>query len=289
MPTAACNVSITSNRSAASNAPNASCAPATLADLACAFGLEVEDPDLAGITFPVRGLKAGDTLVRAGDRFDSIYVIRCGFFKTVRIDAAGNEMVVALPMGGDAIGLDGFDPGRYTADVIALDVSHVAVIPFARLAQLAREHPCLERVLYRLFSRELVREHGMIWLLGTLDAESRLATFLLDLSERFGQLGYSRTSFELRMTRQEIGSYLGIKLETVSRTLSGLAAAGLISVDRRTVTLNDIPGLQRILEPGHASPEPKSGTVPAPARTAVPPEAKQRGFFPVRGLAMAAA
>ena len=289
MPTAACNASVTNNRSAASNAPNASCAPATLADLACALGLEVADPDLAGITFPVRRLKAGDTLVRAGDHFDSIYVIRSGFFKTVRIDEAGNEMVLALPMGGDAIGLDGFDPGRYTADVIALDASHVAVIPFARLAQLAREHPCLERVLYRLFSRELVREHGMIWLLGTLDAESRLATFLLDLSERFGRLGYSRTSFELRMTRQEIGSYLGIKLETVSRTLSGLAAAGLISVDRRTVTLNDIPGLRRILEPGHASAERPCGTVPAAARTPAPPEAKQRGFFALRSLAMAAA
>jgi CRP/FNR family transcriptional regulator len=288
MSTVTCHASITS-KNAASNAPAASCAPATLADLACALGPEVADPDLAGITFPVRRLKAGDTLVRAGDRFDSIYVIRSGFFKTVRIDAAGNEMVLALPMGGDAIGLAGFDPGRYTADVIALDASQVAVIPFARLAQLAREHPCLERVLYRLFSRELGREHGMMWLLGTLDAEARLATFLLDLSERFGRLGYSRTSFELRMTRQEIGSYLGIKLETVSRTLSGLAAAGLIGVDRRTVTLHDIPGLRRILEPRDASPQRQSGTVPAEARAPAPPEAKQRGFFGVRGLALAAA
>ena len=289
MPTANCNALATNDRTATSIAPAAACALAGFADLACAFGLEVVDSDLAGITFPVRRLKAGDTLVRSGDRFDSIYVVRSGFFKTVRIDAAGNEMVVALPMGGDAIGLDGFDPGRYTADVVALDASLVAVLPFARLAQLAREHPCLERALYRVFSRELGRERSMIWLLGTLDAEARLATFLLDLSERFGRLGYSRTCFELRMTRQEIGSYLGIKLETVSRTLSGLAAAGLIGVDRRTMTLHDIPALRRILEPKDAGPVPQSGTVPAAARVPAPPEAKQRGFFALRGLAMAAA
>ncbi|MGE5795026.1 MAG: Crp/Fnr family transcriptional regulator [Bacteroidota bacterium] len=289
MPTNACNASVTNIGTAASNAPAAACGLATLADLACAFGLEVTDSELAGITFPVRRLKAGDTLVRAGDRFDAIYVIRSGFFKTVRIDEAGNEMVMALPMGGDAIGFDGFDPGQYTADVIALDASLVAVLPFARLAQLARTHPCLERALFRAFSRELGRDRSMIWLLGTLDAESRLATFLLDLSERFGRLGYSRTSFELRMTRQEIGSYLGIKLETVSRTLSGLAADRLISVDRRTVTLDDVPGLRRILAHRDAAPDPGAEAMPTAARAAAPREAKQTRFSAVRGLAMAAA
>jgi CRP/FNR family transcriptional regulator len=284
----ACNASAT-NRAAASNAPTTACALATLADLTCAFGLEDADPDLARITFPVRRLKAGDTLVRAGDRFDTVYVIRSGFFKTVRTDAAGSEMVLALPMGGEAIGLDAIDPGRYTADVIALDASLVAVVPFARLTQLAREHPSLERALFRAFSRELGREHSMIWLLGTLDAEARLAAFLLDLSERFGRLGYSRTVFELRMTRHEIGSYLGIKLETVSRTLSGLAAGGLIAVDRRTVTLKDLPGLRRILEPGDASAEREFGTVPAAARALPSRNERQTQFPPARGVALATA
>ncbi|MCC6608636.1 MAG: helix-turn-helix domain-containing protein [Burkholderiales bacterium] len=234
----------------------ASCMPATLADLAPAFGEEITDPALAGITFPVRRIRLGEALVRAGDPFDAIYVIRCGFFKTVRVDEFGNEVVLGLPMSGEAIGLDGIDPGHYTADVIALDTSFVAVVPFARLAQLAREHPPVERVLYRAFSRQLGREHGMIWLLGTLNAEARVATFLLDLSDRFGRLGYSRTAFALRMTRQEIGSYLGLKLETVSRTLSALAAAGLLTVDRKTVILNDIPALRRLAQPhGESSSE----------------------------------
>jgi CRP/FNR family transcriptional regulator, anaerobic regulatory protein len=225
-------------------------ASVSLADLAPGLGLTVAaDPRFAEITFSVRRLKAGETLYRAGDRFDAIYAVRSGFFKTVCVEPAGSEVVLAFPMGGDLVGLDGLDPGRYTADVVALDTCHVAVLPFARLVQLGREHPAIERLLYALFSRELVRDHGMIRLLGTLNAEARVAAFLLDLSERFGHLGYSRASFALRMTRQELGSYLGIKLETVSRTLSAFAVAGLIAVDRRMLILRDLAGLRRIVEP----------------------------------------
>jgi CRP/FNR family transcriptional regulator len=225
-----------------------------LADLALLFGAEVADLRLTGVTFSVRRVRAGDALVRAGDRFDAIYFVRCGFFKSVRIDEAGNEVVLSLPMTGEAIGLDGVDTGHYTADVIALDTSFVAVIPFASLTQLGREHPPIERALYRAFSHALGREHTMICLLGTLTAEARVASFLLDLSERFGRLGYSRIEFALRMTRQEIGSYLGIKLETVSRTLSALAAAGVIGVDRRTVILQDMPALRRLVQPKSEEP-----------------------------------
>ena len=157
--------------------------------------------------------------------------------------------MLAFPMGGDVIGLDGLDAERYASDVVALESSHVAVVSFARIARLGHEYPCIERLLYAAFSRELIRERNMIWLLGTLHAEARLATFLLDLSERFGRLGYSRASFALRMSREEIGSYLGIKLETVSRAFSAFAAAGLMTVDRKEVTLRDLPGLQRVVRP----------------------------------------
>ena len=228
-------------------------ASVSLADLAPGLGLTVAaDPRFAEVTFSVRRLKAGETLYRAGDKFDAIYAVRSGFFKTVCVEPAGSDVVLAFPMGGDLVGLDGLDSGRYTADVVALDTSHVAVLPFARLVQLGREHPSIERLLYAFFSRELVRDRGMIWLLGTLNAEARVAAFLLDLSERFGRLGYSRTSFALRMTRQEQGSYLGIKLETVSRTLSAFAAAGLIAVDRRMLVLRDLAGLRRIVGPRDA-------------------------------------
>ena len=97
------------------------------------------------IGFPVRQLKAGETLHRAGDRFDAIYVVRSGFLKTVSVDRTGEEQVLAFPMGGDVIGLDGLDTERYASDVVALDASHVAVVSFARIARLGHDLPCVER------------------------------------------------------------------------------------------------------------------------------------------------
>jgi CRP/FNR family transcriptional regulator len=201
-----------------------------------------------GVTFSVRRIKPGETLCRAGDEFEALYVVRSGFLKMVSLDPVGNEQVLSFPMRGDVIGLSSLEPGHYTADAIALDSCHIVVVPFDRIANLSRSVPGIERLLYTTFSRELARRQRVIRLLGMLSAEARVAAFLLDMSERFAQLGCSRSSFVLRMTREEIGSYLGIKLETVSRTLSALASAGLITVDRREVTLKDTAGLRSILE-----------------------------------------
>lgn len=235
---------------AASAWAHADLASVTLPELAALLGGCVDaGREIPEIRFPVRQLKAGEALHRAGDRFDAIYVVRSGFLKTVSVDRSGAEQVLAFPMSGDVIGLDGLDAERYASDVVALEASQVAVVPFTRIARLGHEYPCVERLLYAAFSRELIRKRNMIWLLGTLNAEARLATFLLDLSERFGRLGYSRSSFALRMSREEIGNYLGIKLETVSRAFSAFAAAGLIAVDRKEVTLIDQAGLHRVVRP----------------------------------------
>jgi CRP/FNR family transcriptional regulator, anaerobic regulatory protein len=243
-------------------------APVRFTDLVALLGIAWPfDAALADVTFPVRRIKAGETLYHAGDHFNSIYVVRSGFFKSVSTDSNGAELVLGFPMAGDVIGLDGVDSGRYLADLVALDISNVAVIPFHQLAHLGHDHPCVERLLYSLFSRELVQKNTMAWVLGTLTAEARIASFLLDLSQRFGRLGYSRTSFALRATREEIGSYLGLKLETVSRTLSGFAASGLIEVQRRQLTLVDLGGLRRILDPKAPDHERRCTRASAPAVT----------------------
>jgi len=237
------------------------CAPASLADCAPALDETLADPKLLGFTFPMRRVRPREALVRAGDRCDAIHVIRHGFFKSVRIDEAGNEVVLGLALTGETIGLEGIEPGRYVADVIALDTGFVGVVSFARLMQLGREHSLVERAIYRAFSRELERKHRRIWMLCALNAEARLADFLLDLSERLGRPGHSRTTFALHMSRREIGSYLALRLETVSRAFSALAARGLLSVDRKTVILTDIPALRRFAKPqgqewgGHVRPD----------------------------------
>lgn len=220
-----------------------------LQELAALLGVALDVPaGMPDVEFSVRRLQPGETLCRAGDEFEALYVVRSGFLKTVSFDGAGNEQVLAFPMRGDAIGVDGFDQGHYTADAIALESCHVIIVPFMRVTGLGRRIPGIERLIYSIFNHELVHRQNMVRLLGMLNAEARVAAFLIDLSERFGRLGCSRSSFVLRMTRQELGSYLGIKLETVSRALSAFAASGMMDVSRRDVVLNDVEGLRRKVE-----------------------------------------
>jgi CRP/FNR family transcriptional regulator len=214
--------------------------------------LHIDCPDaawLARTVFVLRRVREGESLVRAGDKFHSLYVVRSGCFKTVYTDLSGSEQVLGFPMSGDLMGADGIDSGHYSSTAVSLDTSEVVIVPFASLARLADECPTLEALLYRVLSRELVRVQNMAWTLGTLGAEGRVAAFLLSLSARLGALGYSRCSFNLRMTRQEIGSYLGLKLETVSRALSALNTSGVIQVHQRSIDIVDAEALHSVIDP----------------------------------------
>lgn len=204
-------------------------------------------------SFSTRRLREGESLYRVGDPFHTLYVIRAGFFKTVLVDANGLEQVLAFPMQSDLMGADGIASGHYASEAVALEDSEVVVVPFSALSSLSRQSPAFERALFALMSRELVREQGMLYVVGILGAEGRVAAFLLNTAERFGALGYSRSSFNLRMTRQEIGSYLGLKLETVSRALSAFDAAGLIKVHLKQVDIVDAAGLRRYVDSHPAS------------------------------------
>jgi CRP/FNR family transcriptional regulator len=214
--------------------------------------LHIDYPDeawLARTAFALRRVREGEALVHAGDKFHSLYVVRSGCFKTVYTDFSGSEQVLGFPMCGDLMGADGIDSGHYSSTAIALDTSEVVIVPLTGLARLVYECPSLEALLYRVLSRELVRVQNMAWTLGTLGAEGRVAAFLLSLSARLGALGYSRCSFNLRMTRQEIGSYLGLKLETVSRALSALNTAGIIQVHQRSIDIVDADALRGVVDP----------------------------------------
>ena len=234
--------------------------------------LHIDCPDeawLARTTFALRRVREGESLLRAGDKFHSLYVVRSGCFKTVYTDLSGIEQVLGFPMSGDLMGADGIDCGYYGSTSVSLDMSEVVIVPLSSLAQLACECPGLDALLYRVLSRELVRVQNMAWTLGTLGAEGRVAAFLLALSARLGALGYSRCSFNLRMTRHEIGGYLGLKLETVSRALSALNACGIIEVHQRSVDIVDAGALRGVIDPaagiaGKIAPRLQS----APARSA---------------------
>ncbi|MEY3200530.1 MAG: hypothetical protein RIR70_80 [Pseudomonadota bacterium] len=224
------------------------CSACAMAALCLPADLSVEDiARLESLLGNRRRLKRGQHLYRAGDGFDALFAIRNGFFKTDVLNEDGRDQVTGFQMAGELLGLDGISSTRHTCNAMALEDSDVCVIPFSSLEHAAREIEGLQRNLMKLMSREIVRDHGLMMLLGTMRADERLAAFLLNLSQRFMARGWSPAEFHLRMTREEIGSYLGLKLETVSRAFSRFHDEGLISVQQRHIRILDTSGLRGML------------------------------------------
>jgi CRP/FNR family transcriptional regulator len=196
-----------------------------------------------------RSIKRGAALFHNGEPFTSLYAVRTGFFKTSLTTEDGRDQVTGFQMAGEIIGLDGIVNERHTCDAIALEDAEVCVMPFDRIEEISREVGALQKHVHRIMSREIVREHGVMLLLGSMRAEERLAAFLLNLVQRLQARGFSRTELILRMTREEIGSYLGMKLETVSRTFSRFAEEGIIEVKQRHIHIQDAEALKRLVNP----------------------------------------
>lgn len=190
--------------------------------------------------------KTGQRVHTIGQPFDTLYIVHSGFLKTVLIDEFGNEQVLSFPMKGDLFGVDGIHTKRYASEAVALSNCDLILLPFKKLTQLGRTYAEFEHAMYSVMSRELVREQSMVSMLGALSAEARVARFLVNLSERYAEMGYSSKLFNLRMTRHEIGSYLGLTLETVSRTLSAFNEIGLITVDQRSIGIKDLEALRTL-------------------------------------------
>ncbi|MEO8202521.1 MAG: helix-turn-helix domain-containing protein [Betaproteobacteria bacterium] len=224
------------------------CAGCNLREACLPEGLtSVEMLRMENLVYARRKVKRGEALFRTGDRFSSLYALRVGFFKTAVLHGNGREQVTGFQMAGELLGLDGVGTGEHSSHAVALEDCEVCVLPFALIEEIGREIPALQRHLQGSLSREIVRDHGVMMLLGSMRAEERLAAFLLNLSKRFARRGWSASDFHLRMTREEIGSYLGLKLETVSRLFSKFQAEGLMEVNQKHVCIADIEGMQRLL------------------------------------------
>ncbi|HZW75923.1 MAG TPA: helix-turn-helix domain-containing protein [Caldimonas sp.] len=195
-----------------------------------------------------RKVARGTTLFRAGDRADALFAVRTGFFKTFVRSHQGEEQITGFQMAGELIGLSGIDSGVQQVDAVALEDSQVCVVPLADLEALEREAPSLQVRFHRVMSHEIAASHQAMLQLGSMHAEERVAAFLLNLMHRLAARGFSATSLVLRMSRDEIGSFLGLTPETVSRTLSGFQASGLLVVRQRLIEVTDATGLQRVLD-----------------------------------------
>jgi CRP/FNR family transcriptional regulator len=231
------------------NRAHVACPTCKLHDLCLSEGLDAECMRQIDelVTARIR-LRKGETLFRTGDRFTSLYAIRSGSCKTVSLLEDGHDQVAGYHMPGEIIGTDGVGADVHGCQAVALEDTEVCALPFERLAALGRQNGRVQHNLHRLLSREITRERAVMMLLGTMDAEQRLAAFLLDLSRRYQALGYSSCEFVLRMTREEIGSYLGLKLETVSRLFSRFQREGLVQVQGRVVKLLDRASVKRLID-----------------------------------------
>lgn len=196
-----------------------------------------------------RKIKRGESLFQSGEKFTNLFAIRTGFFKTCIASEDGRLQVTGFQMAGEIVGLDGIVNDTHTCDAVALEDAEVCVMPFDRIEEISREVNSLQRHVHKIMSREIVREHGVILFLGSMRAEERLAAFLLNLVQRLHARGFSQSELILRMSREEIGSYLGMKIETVSRTFSKFVEENIVEVKQRHVRILNTDALKDIVNP----------------------------------------
>ncbi len=229
-------------------APKVACSNCNLRELCLPVGFSKEElTRLDDLVATRRSVQRGEALFRRGDPFHGVYAIRTGFFKSCSSTEDGRDQVSGFTMAGELVGFDGIGEGVHQSDAIALEDSQACVIPYARLEELSQEFTSLQRQFHRVMSREIVREQGVMMLLGGMRAEERLAAFLSNLAHRLEARGFSASSFVLRMTRDEIGTYLGLSLETVSRCFSKLHEQGILDVQQRNIRILDPVALKQMV------------------------------------------
>ncbi|QWE16174.1 helix-turn-helix domain-containing protein [Polynucleobacter sp. AP-Nino-20-G2] len=230
-----------------SDAPSSKCSVCVLGQFCLPVG--ISSSDIAKIDTLVKErvhLQKGESLYRHGELLNAVYSVRFGTFKTEYCLEDGRQQVIGFHLPGEILGLDGIGDGHYQSDAIALEESEVCIIRYEAFEDLARQIPVLQQQFHRILSRELTQDQRHLLSLGSLRAEERLAAFLLNLSQRLAARGYLNNEFDLRMSRVEIGSYLGIQIETVSRMLSRFAESGLIQIKQRHIKLIDMDGLYEL-------------------------------------------
>jgi CRP/FNR family transcriptional regulator len=226
------------------------CSSCNLRDLCMPIGLsstEIEQIDR--VVSNRRRVSKGQALFSAGQAFNAMFAVRSGFFKTLITAPDGREQVTGFQMAGEILGMDGIVNAQHTCDAIALEDAEVCVMPYDNMESISRDFPSLQNHIHRVMSRELVRDQGMMMMLGSMRAEERLAAFLVNLTQRLTARGFSASEMVLRMTREEIGSYLGMKLETVSRTFSKFVDEALIEVKQRHIKIVNMDGLRTLAAP----------------------------------------
>ena len=229
------------------------CTNCNLRELCLPKGLSSEEMDKIESMFSGhRRVKRNNMLISHGEIFSNLYIIRTGFFKIVAGSDGAQNQVTGFQTAGEIMGLDGIVNDQHTCDAIALEDSDVCTLPFNRIEKFAHEVKGLERHVYKILSQEIVRQNDVLFLLGSMDSTQRVASFLLNLIQRMHKRGLSKSELILRMSRIEIGSYLGMKFETVSRVFSKLNDQGIVDINNRHIHILDLDALRLIVQPAES-------------------------------------
>lgn len=240
------------------------CATCALKNLCLPVGLDVAGTAQLDKIIKRRRVDKDENLFRMDEPFKSLYAVQFGHFKTFRINPSGDQQIVGFQMAGDVLGMDAIGPQRHYSGAVALEDSEVCEIPFAEFEQLSAELPHLQRQFHRVMGHEITREQSAMLFLGGMRAEQKFAVFLLNLSVRYAARGYSPLRFQLRMSREEIGNYLGLTVESISRLLLRFKQKGLMRIDRREVEITDHI-LMDSLASGYTIAEPIASRMPQPS------------------------
>lgn len=227
--------------------PEVNCGDCRLASLCLPISLQLADIDrLDDIIQRGRPIHKADHIYHAGEDFKAVYAIRSGAVKTIKVTEDGEEQVTGFYLPGEIIGMDGLASNSHTNSAIALETSAICVIPFSRLEELSAKVPSLQRRFFQLMSKEIMHDQQLITLLSKNSAEERIGSLLLSISLRNQNRGLSAKDFFLPMSRSDIGNYLGLTIETVSRVFSRLNKLGIIELDKKHVKVTDPDALKNL-------------------------------------------
>jgi len=222
-----------------------SCENCGLNELCLPRGLASDDLDkLDKIASRTKPLQKGESLFRAGDSFKYLYAVRTGCIKLSTSTVQGDEQIIGFYLPGEIVGLDGIENARHDCAAIALETSSLCAFPYTNLSEVCRQIPALNEQMFRLMGRELSQDNQLLLTITKKHADGRVATFLLSLSSRFQRLGYSASEFKLSMSRSEIGNYLGLTFETVSRSLHKFQKKGIVNIRHRYIEILDLDALK---------------------------------------------
>ncbi len=223
------------------------CKSCNLHDLCLPLGLDMGDIDkLDEIIKRSRPLQKGEYLFNSGDSFNAIYAVRSGSIKTFSESEQGDEQITGLYLPGELMGMDAIHDGQHPCSAIALETTSLCEIPFDTLEGLSSQIPGLHHQLFRIMSKEIASDQSLLMLMAQKSAEERLAAFLVNLSSRLKQRNFSETEFNLSMSRKDIGNYLGLTIETISRTFSRFQSEGILSTQRKYVNIHKLEALKQM-------------------------------------------